>query len=523
MPDAFLAAVQTLNSQDLYVWPKFLKPRSRIPDFFEDLDTALLEKLSQYPVLRSASGHLKLPCKLVYVPQNFRDSGDSPFTLCKTTSSRYLARLYSDDDWGVIKSLGALEMTPQGFVEDLCSFVETRFEEFRTKSLEWHSGLSLALLRIIEQDASHISDLKGIRMIHLMDGRWVSANEPGLLLFPARAGGAPIPPGLDILELHHDITNDRHKQQLLTNLGVENYSVERICNRIGEYHATMSPLQVCSGMLANNIVRHGLYASNAGWTASSGKKMWFVAEDGTLARGEDLYLASCSTEPSRDFPKELESEINYLHRDYLAVLNQHNRSFFTNWVAQEHSVNLIPRLVTPTTGSPFSLSAEFKVLLRQRTGIQVLEFLKANWSHYTAWLGDGSSRGPRDAWEESKQRLLKVFRNLQVECLDGRKYPLEKTTLPFQHSGKWSGRLPSGFSFLSVANPEDAGWVFLRFFGVAAKPNINALLKRLSGIESGSTLDEIANIYRQIQVGHEPKHLKSIRCGIPCADQFVLI
>ncbi|KAK3364627.1 hypothetical protein B0T25DRAFT_576849 [Lasiosphaeria hispida] len=514
LPDAFLTAAQVLNSQDLYhVWPKFLQPRPHIPDFFEDLDASLLEKLSQHPVLRSASGHLKLPRKLLYAPQNFRDSGGNPFTLCGTTSSRYLARLYSVDDWGVIQSLGVLEMTSEGFVQDLCSFVETHFEEFQAKTLEWHSDLSLALVRIIGENASHISVLKGIRVIRLMDGRWVSANEPGLLLFPAKAGGVPIPPGLDILEVHQDIDSDTHKEQLLANLGVENYSVERICNRIGEYHATMSPLQVCSGILASDIVRHGLYAFHADWAGGSGKKMWFIAEDGALAHGEDLYLTSCSTEPSpHDFPKELESEINYLHGDYLAPLNLNDRVLFTDWAAQKYSVNLLPRLVTPTTESPFSLSTEFKILLSQWTGIQVLEFLKANWSHYTVWLGDGPSREPRDAWEESKQRLLEVFRNLQVECLDGKKYPLEKTTLPFQHSRKWAGRLPSGFSFLNVANPEDTGWVFLTSLGVAAKPNISALLERLSGIGSASPpLDEIANIYRQIQVGHQAKHLKSIK------------
>ena len=362
-------------------------------DFFSNLDPRIIEMLSRHPILQSAAGRLQLPIQLIYVPKKFHDTANNPFTLCASTEAQYLSSLYDHEDFHVIfQRIGVSEMKSADFLAHLGLFVQAHPVGFQKKPYKWHSDLAAVLSGLAKESNSVMATLSELDIVPLKDGRWVSANS-GHLLFARKPDQYPLPKGLDVFELRCEVEDDPQRKEFLEIMGAKPFTADRICKRIADVHANWAPPSASS---AKDAICHVLFAFNVRGEYQSERKLWFVAEDGTLALGEDVYVRCAAGIQQNAMPPEFDIAVMYLHQDYFATMAPESHQAFTEWVAETQSVNRVPRLVTPATCSPFSISTEFKVLLKFWSGLQVLSLMKSHWEYYSTWVGDSPDKEPAE-------------------------------------------------------------------------------------------------------------------------------
>ncbi|KAK3360775.1 hypothetical protein B0T25DRAFT_133644 [Lasiosphaeria hispida] len=487
LPAAILKAIRAFNSRRLcYIWPRYLQLRPPMSDFFAGLNSELIRLLSEQDILESAAGGTELPSRLQHVPEQFRDSENCPLTLCKKTQSKYLSPNYDSEDWLLFQSIGVKEMTVEGFIQDVRQFVEGYPDEFRAKSCEWHSNFAQTFSAILVRRPTDLPAVKSMEIVPLRDGQWVAPCCQALL-FPTEIVQLRPPRGLPISEVHPDAQDDVHRQQLLRTLGVNPFQPSQVCEVIAEVHANSSPPQALD---ANDLISHALYMFRTNWQYFSKKKLWFVTEDGTLARGHDLYI---SVNPKRNiaefmFPEDCEGMVKYLHRGYLDTVERDERQTFVKWVTEIHLT---------------------------------LEFLRANWAHYGEWMAEGRYEDQGKAWKESRRNVVTQFQKLEVNCRDGTRKRLIDTAIPLAQFFQKDRSLLDGISFIDITNPDDPSWVFLTDFGVVGKQKTDNLIDFLSSLQGSETsVDQIRGIYRQVYIGYTNKDLQFIQSKF---DELTLV
>ncbi|KAK0612007.1 hypothetical protein B0T14DRAFT_339770, partial [Immersiella caudata] len=505
-PAAILSAIQNMNSHgQRSLWPRMVSSRPPITDFFADVDARLIQLLSKHRILESASGELQFPRQLRYVPLDFRDNeGLLPLTLSADTGLDYLAHLYHADDLPFLRRLGVTEMTAGDFIRDLRKLVETHGSRFRAKPQEWHSSLGQALSTVMARDNQMISDIRGIQIVPLADGRWTTAASK-TIMFPSEPGGLQLPANLPVFEVHPEAAFDLKRRQCFTVLGIRDFNRERICRVIADIHDS-SALPSASFQVAD-VISHTLFVFRAGWTDLSKKKLWFVAEDGSFHRGEDLYVDRSCLE---GLPRSFSRQIRFLHPHYQLSMHTDEYIAWKDWVTRIFSVNDRARLATPVTGSSFDISPEFQALLGEWTGLETLSFIKTNWTHYKSWIEPSNCKD--GAWEESRCKIIERLGVLEVKCLGGDTKPLKNTTLPLRFTRTQASALAES-SFIDVPKPDDPGWLFLTYLGVSGQQDVDCLLQHLAKLKASdqASTGDVVNIYRQINICYGPEDLENLR------------
>lgn len=201
--------------------------------------------------------------------------------------------------------------------------------------------------------------------------------------------------------------------------------------------------------------------------------------------------------------------IRFLHPDYIRSMHTDDCIAWKKWATESHCLNDRPRVAIPASTAPFNMAPEFEVLLTEWTGLEVLSYLKTNWTHYKLWIEPNLTRAHH--WEDSQRRITERLGKLQVQCLDKTLKPLISTTLPPKYT-RAQASLASEYSFIDVPNPEDPGWLFLSYLGVSGQPDVDNLVQYLVKVKHDlPSMGDVTNIYRQIHLGHDSDSLEMIR------------
>ncbi len=136
----------------------------------------------------------------------------------------------------------------------------------------------------------------------------------------------------------------------------------------------------------------------------------------------------------------------------------------------------------------------------------------------------------KQAWNVSRELLVKTLSDMVVTCRSGRQRPLRDTTLPRRRILKTSQS--SWFEFLDVPDPDDINWDFLHILGVRTQFGLEFLhskvgnfIERLEELseEEDPALEEIEEQYRQIDThgSNELVHQSTCTLAHARADDVV--
>ena len=510
IPVAFLKSVKGLNQGPTrYSWLCLLRERAPADDFFDPLDEMTRKLLSQHPIQMSSAGVFAKPSELFWVSPAFRDGQGKPLLSCSTMDRKYISPDYGTADLITLRRLGVREQTPEEFLSDLETLLEQQPQDIWHRASSWHSSLNKTLLSMIKGQApsedvrrEYCRRISALCVVPLQSGTWVSSSSSKLKLVLAAAGGLDIPHGLDLVEVDPAVGQDPARQAFLLAIGVQEATHDLVCDAIVNLHAGPSFSQ--ASLRTADLVAHANYYALYHGSRSGGRlehsqcpKLWLRAQDGGCARGDELYMESTRKFAVRSWPEEFVKEARFLDAAY-NLANDEGRSSQTrliDWLTDCQGVQLYPRLVTSVRNG-FELSDHFRTLWRAAPSSEILQLLKARWTHYSSWIEDEGLY--EDAsWSICRDRLVREIGVLQAFCLNGTVFPLRQTLLPVKGLSSTS---PNLRGLLDVPNPDDPGWGFLRHFGVTAKIDPSALLGRLREIATGTLVypDQVAQIYFEL-------------------------
>lgn len=245
IPNAFRQAVNDFNSGDLrYTWIKFLQTRSPLTDFFSSLEAAIIQALTECPIIESQSGEFMPPSKLRMVPETMHGDNGKPLIPTELARSKYISSCYPQKKHRAeLFWLGVKELTPEEFIEDLEIFIESSPEEFQSMPQIWHSRLCKLLQDFAEDQTTLAEKVAELKVIPLRDGRWVSSTQE-ILYFSestsARSKTVTIPNGISITEIDCEAAFDRLRRSLFYFLGAHTWTTEIVCQEIISTHASSS-------------------------------------------------------------------------------------------------------------------------------------------------------------------------------------------------------------------------------------------------------------------------------------------
>ena len=261
-------------------------------------------------------------------------------------------------------------------------------------------------------------------------------------------------------------------------------------------------------------------------------------------------MDSCEPHSAGQIFKNNKTHFHFLHRAYSKPFS---RQEHWKWLQENLSVELIPRLVLlRPSEEKFTLSNDFRFLIFNCPGLDVLQLLRAHWHYYRQWIVTDNFRTAkvelRNPVDETPHSKIRAFLSLMtVQCYDGSFTRLYQTYLPrstilqgLDISDEESrrntikpkcGSAPSGegettdqlanaeqidsnllskqacletfhsvFPLLAVPDPEEDDWDFLENLGVMIKVKAKDLIARLQQLQgTDASRQRISGLYERIQ------------------------
>ncbi|RWA11758.1 hypothetical protein EKO27_g3340 [Xylaria grammica] len=477
IPDAFLQAVNKINAERLplrYSWPHHLPSTQHRDDCFKDLWQSILQLMSDQPILESLGGDLVAPSKLSFYPSDYADEDGNPLVPPTSQTLIYASPNYYNMD-NKLEQLGVHRLSDKEFLNELA--------------------------------------LK---------------------------------------------------------LGVEEPSEGKVCESILSTHQDQDfqPQTVPTADLISHIVF--LYLT--GWRCGSVKpSMWFAAENGSHCSGTYMYLDSDEPFSARKMFAGIPN-VHFLHQDYGNAFESApaGATKWKSWIMDNFGLSTRPRLAKPERSS--ELSNEFLLLVEKtRSKSTVLEMLRWHWEYYKWVVDDNQTEAddfPADKRAEllTKRRLRAKLSSMRVMCSDGSFRALSGTylrrssilyglnvMLPFalpgqssraapdqfpameqfsvrsddttsinlglhlqQHSSsstqKRLNAVPNDVRLLSIPEPEDTNWDFLKHFGVTVQLRPSDFIDRLAQLrEVQTTKEQISKLYEHLYACMKDVDHQSVR------------
>ncbi|KIW95668.1 uncharacterized protein Z519_04253 [Cladophialophora bantiana CBS 173.52] len=381
-----------------------------------------------------------------YVPKHFRDESNLPMVLSVTTKSKYLSHKYSESDSKRLMDIGVTTLFGKEFLGDLKTSLSTCDAAMPEA---WHSNIARVLLPLISNFEQAISELP---IILLSDQRRVAASS-GTMFFPENRMDHPIPPGIEVFEVHRDIQTDRDCERLYTNLRVKLVSIPAVQELILEKHSHQFPEPAPP--------RLSYHPRQSISSSQGGRNQPTRFSFGSPQRPEHYIVhGRC------DLPR------------------------WRAWLNEQLGMWKIPRLVKDSSNIiNAELSEDFRRVLEKHHSRQFLVLLKENWAKC-------SQHFPRNQPITLQSQLASVF----VLCSDGERHKLETPStgcfMPENFRSEYSFLQP----VLDIPNPQDPGWTFLKVFGVIINDDLNTYLGILRSIQGREvSVESVRWLYDKIQ------------------------
>ena len=442
--------------------------------------------------METIDGVLHAPKECSNVPATYRLGGR---LLVEDDESRgkYLSFRYRGD--GVLDAFRRLKVpniTAPEFVNDLKRMIcRIGSDGLGSYSAEWHNAIASVLTTSDFSDLQE--DLKNLPIIPLQDGRWVSANEPGIYL-PTLSENTHVPPGLGIGIVGEDASASEPRAQLFRSLGVSPYNPKSVCELILKYHT--DDQWVNTSKSVDDWIQDGLYLFRHRNLLSTEDReaILFVPKSlgaihtsllrSQLARGSGLYVEhSCSLiRRYSDHPENIFPVLDPRYSQYVSQSSKDTGhdlpSDFSSWFVYGCQASSLPLLFDKQQPTP-----EW-TFLATHCPVDLLRLLCDN--------QDRRYRVPIN--ERQFQHTMRI---MKVPCHGGQMQPLQETALATHSLLKMCPSL----EFINLQANDMARFKFLSNFGVQTDVNIQSLQLELAAMSKrgqATNQERVHSIYRKL-------------------------
>jgi len=495
--DAFLKSAKHFNTGPLrYVWPRFVPEISSVSDFFSPLKEAVINKLSDEPVLESWGGAEVRPTELVYIPEEFRDESGIPLTLIPAQKAVYASKEYSHDDSDHLERMGIVMMGFPEFIRDLKVMVASELEDFLKKPAEWHSRLAV----VLNQTPKELKpELLKLPLIQLRTGEWVPAAKDKIF-FSVNSANWEVPGGLDLMVVHPDVVSDLPRNHLYRSLGVKYLNPIAVIDVILQLHSNSGsdPASIARVDLISQMVF--LYRNQ--WRNRRGVRFWFATEHEQRKPSAGLYHDCDCPHAARKFFTSSRDKIHFIHADYLTA-NPNDSETWLKWLRENMGISHLPKLVSITSSddqgkaTSFNLSQDFEFLMKSAPSEEVLQLLCDNWLEYLEWIEPPIFTTMGTEFAASQKRLKAKISAMIVKAKTNQACRLDETFIPLEELVTAAkGSVP----FLDLPEPSHPRWQKLSHFGVGVKQDVKFYLRCLDKISNSDKHTSQAGFFlEQIQ------------------------
>lgn len=469
--EAFIKAVHQMYSHKTlrYQWMRYLSEMKTYPwdDFWKRLVGKITTKIEQAWIIEPRRrGAPRLTKDLRRVPTMSQDiDGDPLFGDLPGASEIYVSTRYLLSDLLKLEEYDLRVLRQQDFIERAkydISLASSRMKDPNTVAT-WHTRAANALSLSWEESwPSDIARTKELRMLPLIDGRWVAAND-GPVYLPTLDSGITIPNNIGLQMLATSACVNSKRVELFKNLGACHAAMKDVRTRILEKYArgeTMNPeasranlvflYQTCTHQpdAFKQYSHVKLYDTESNLYSPLRIDFYFPSDD--LFSPWQLSLRN-ESKPDRDPLLEF---LSYVNSAYLDNAPETSGSLSWREWLEGLGVRRRPRLVRRGETSLTSLC----IYIAEKMPESFLGFLQYAWESEKSSLLES-----KDAVEKLKQTDVLCNRE------DGEQHWLEETYLPLPSLRQTASDLMEGeeFPFLwlqesSLGDGDLGPWGFLK-------------------------------------------------------------
>src|SRR6266536_696970 len=383
-------------------------------------------------------------------------------------------------------------MKDDDFLTDLNHLLEDYLMDFTKKASEWQSRLAGVLTNLLLDHP--VECLRGLRLVELRTGRWVSL-EAESAFFPGEHDRT-VPGGIEMQIVDPKAFRDPARRQLYSKLGVTDIENSTVQEKIVQLHKSWATHPSIS---TSDLIAQAQFLFSTLWVNNDSSPIWIVTEQGRFAKGDEVYIDSDGQLTASKVFADNRAAFNFIHPDYLAA-HKSNQVGWVQWIVRDVGVSKIPRLVV--NNSPFKLSKDFKFIINSSPSERWLQILCVHWTEYEKWLKAKETNEEASLFEivdepTDQERLISELSETEVTCRDKQRYRLHETYLPLdEFASAADGKGP----LLRIQDPDHIRWHNLGLFGVGVKNDVKFYLFWLR-VLAGSPVkrSKMNNLLRQIQ------------------------
>ncbi|KAF7971375.1 hypothetical protein HWV62_21338 [Athelia sp. TMB] len=469
--DSFVAALDKFKSRPSleYTWIRFL-PQGIVDPFFHPVQTSILEKLAQRPVLRTADGNYDLPNKFIVAIKSFCMPDGTPILPEAHLSDglHYLPAAYNAEvDATHLARLGVAQMSADHFLRGL----HLMQGHFSAQTPDWHEAMCQSLHMIPRLHNGGLrAEIQKLLLLPLSDNTWISGLSSNDVFFQSTLSDIPADLGLRLIATN--ILPHSWTYRLYSQLGIRESDSQRVANKILDLHrrSYSMPLQT--------LIRHAkfMFVHRHSTIFPSAAGLRLADEEERVGFGHDLYADITLAPQTVSMRGLLPSPARFIHTAYLEA---NDTDEWKKWLCNNVGVNTSPRLVHG------QLSPEFNAMVQEVDTRALLIILKESWPKWSTKLTTSA---------------YAKLAELPVLCGDGAKFKLKETFLKKETMATYAA-LP----YLPIDDPDSLAWAFLSKLGVTTQVNGPFFLKRLRDLKNSPAPERAVaeEIYLQLQARFE--------------------
>ncbi|KAH7102371.1 hypothetical protein BKA62DRAFT_700182 [Auriculariales sp. MPI-PUGE-AT-0066] len=538
IPHTFMTALTHFQCRPglEFEWLRYLpEPTDRIDPFFQPAMHTLWNMLRSARIIKCLDGTYSVPSQ-VRIPHIFTING-IPLLPTTSTPFKYVSTGYPEDVVPHLKHVGVIDMSFSDLMDGLMGIKS--FQEFSSEWMERVCEL------VMTHGTSHVPGIgwnltvpriRLLRLIPMKGGAWMNSSDTTLLFFHLEDTHVPPALGLSIVDLG---ASKPYQRQLLERLGVQPLTIQFIHQRILEVHASTSS-RTRPGLLALCEQLHWLFEHRFEVPALPIGAIMLPDEQGVFSPANSLYLdrypiipvidphrdrshvahpvpSELSTRlkdnlqhpakflhPTITLPTrivedlsggsydELRSPVDLVRQTFMAPHIGHEAgtpaqrlATWYDWLQSSLGVAIAPRVID---GRPARELVDMVLRTRLKEPKRLLLFLRTHWNGIQNQLKSSAELHTFCNWLGS----------VEIKCQNGGITEMRSTFLPtaFVHLDQMNDDTP----LLPIDEP-DAGWTFLKDFGISVEPDARFFLKRLLALMTSTevTAATVRALYKQLE------------------------
>lgn len=450
----------------VYNWLQYI-PRESSDAFFGGLRTSIIQSLKLYPYVVSTDNVLRKPTEVIILGSRFKHGGNPLVPEKYLAGLRYLSSNHKIQRDGVV--LGELGVRDMNFNDFWGALTKMNQDGIlvRQDSEWWETTCNILFAKIpVNRSELYLSTLRVLPMVPLVEGPWVTPQEPNLYFNDRQQGGIPTDLGIRLVQT---LSSSFQHYAVLSRLGIEEAKPASILKCIVNLHAEPRENQHVLTLPSHALYNHArdVTRSNIRVLTSSEDVMW----------AREVYLDHDTfVDPVlKDFIAV--TGVAVLHADYYTQVDAASLPEFVTFLKSRLGINVAPRVVQS------GLSSELRKFISAVDSGVLLRTLRKMWPLMGAKVGEDG---------------LQELRAVVVMCADGSRRRLDTTFVRRPELQQLKD-----LSFLILNNPEDMSWDFLGQLGVSLQADATAYLKRLQQLASSDDrpdIQDVEDIYRQLEL-----------------------